>query len=623
MAICGIATTRGGRPVEARELEGMLSLLAVHPDWSPTWASSEDAGFGAVALPATASLWSSDQVLAVFEGDLYNRDELQKTLSVSRPALNPAALLASLFLDEGPACLQRLRGAYSFAIWDHRRKSLLLAVDRFGIKPLYYAKTVSELIFASQPRGLFAGGRVPKSVNRAAIVEYLNFTAVPAPHSAFEGVERLLPGSYLVWEKGQARVARYWEMQYPEDTRSTKKQLAEELLHRMEEAVRLVSAEVTPAQLGCFLSGGTDSSSITGLLTRIIGQPARTFSIGFAEPRFDELGYADVAAQHFHTEHHQSVLGPDATLETIPRIVAAYDEPFGNASVIPTLHCQILARERGARTMLAGDGGDELFGGNERYRTEQIFGFYQRIPSWLRRGLLEPMICRSPISAGIIGKLQRYIQRANLGNPERYCEWLLLQRFPPSRVLAPEMLSQNGNSDLLSIPRALYRAAKTRTELNRLLYVDAQMTLADNDLPKVVRTAELAGVTVRFPYLDHVLAEFSGRIPACLKVRRLEKRYLFKLATRRLLPKAILQKKKHGFGLPIGAWIRSNPRLRGWAEEILMDPRSYQRGYFRREFVEELFRLMDSDNTTYYGDLLWLFLMLELWHRQHIERKAA
>ena len=273
--------------------------------------------------------------------------------------------------------------------------------------------------------------------------------------------------------------------------------------------------------------------------------------------------------------------------------------------------------------MLAGDGGDELFGGNERYSADQIYQVYERIPSFLRSKLIEPLAFGFPKSFKAIGKVQRYIRRANTGHPERYCEWLLLQYFAPDQVLGPEMLPRNGDSDLLAVPRALYESAPAHSVLNRLLFVDAQMTLGDNDLPKVVRTGELAGMSVRFPYLDHRLAEFSGRLPVNLKVRGFEKRYLFKQATRRLLPREVLQKKKHGFGLPIGMWLRSEPRMRGMAEEILLDSRTYQRGYFQRPFIEQLFRLMDEDDKTYFGDLLWLFVMLELWHRRHVEGIAA
>jgi asparagine synthase (glutamine-hydrolysing) len=273
--------------------------------------------------------------------------------------------------------------------------------------------------------------------------------------------------------------------------------------------------------------------------------------------------------------------------------------------------------------LLAGDGGDELFGGNERYREEQIFDFYQRIPQAARRWVIEPALLGNSLTVGPFGKAKNYIRRCNAGNPDRYFRWRLLRRFSPDVVLGSDMPFRNGHSDLLSTARRHYQSAPAKTELNRLLYVDVKMTLGDDDLPKVMQTAEMAGIRVRFPFLDHELAEFSGSLPASLKVRLLEKRYLFKRATRNLLPEAILKKKKHGFGLPIGFWLKNDPQWHAWAKEVLYDPRTYQRGYFRRDFVEKLFSDMQQDATPYFGDLLWVFLVLELWHRQHVEVAAC
>jgi len=286
--------------------------------------------------------------------------------------------------------------------------------------------------------------------------------------------------------------------------------------------------------------------------------------------------------------------------------------------VIPTYQCAKLAREHGIEVLFAGDGGDELFGGNERYRVDQMFDLYQRIPSTLRR-LLEPVIFAAP-AVGWIARGQRYITKSNMPNPERYCQWQLLQAFSPDQIFDSRLPWKNGHRDVLLSMRTHYQSAPAKSELNRLLYIDLKMTLGDDDLQKVGRTAELAGVKVRFPYLDHDLIEFTGSVPANLKVHHLRKRYLFKRATEQLLPAAILQKKKHGFGLPVGFWLRSNPKFREWGKQILFDPRTYQRGYFRREFIEEIYGLMEKDDLTpYYGDLLWPFLMLELWQRRHID----
>jgi asparagine synthase (glutamine-hydrolysing) len=619
MGICGIAVNNGAQPIKHGVLEAMMSELAIGSEYWHAHSDTPRMGLGAVSATGTASLWSSGSVTVVCDADLYNQRELQSGISPDSALVSTAALMATLYLEHGAPFLKLLRGAFALALWDGKSRTLLLCVDRFAIRPLCYTSTSSDIVFASYPRGILASQYVEKKVNSRAILNYFNYNVVPAPETAFAGVNKLNPGHYLIWKNGHQQLTRYWDLQYPGNARGSTKQLAHELLSRMGDAVRVTSTDLDPARTGCFLSGGTDSSSVVGLVTRIKGHPANTFSIGFAENRWNELRYAHLAASHFRTNHTDSILGPEETYQIIPKIVSAYDEPFANSSAIPTYWCAKLAKEHGISVLLAGDGGDELFGGNERYCTDQIFQFYQKVPRSLRQWIIEPAVFASPLSFGLLGKAQRYIRRSNMGHPERYCQWRLLQSFSPEEVLSPCLDRRNGNADLLAVMRAHYNAAPAQSELNRLLYIDVKMTLGDEDLPKVVRTSELAGVNVRFPYLDHPLAEFTGRLPASLKVRGLKKRYLFKVATRDLLPQAILQKRKHGFGLPIGFWLKTNAKLRAMSQDVLLDPKTYQRGYFQRTFIEKLFAHMAQDDSPYFGDLLWTFLMLELWHRRHLE----
>jgi asparagine synthase (glutamine-hydrolysing) len=619
MAICGIVN-REGSSVDTRAIEAMVSVLTVGKGWLAEQSAEPEVGVGATSPTQNTSIWNSEQFLAVTDADIYNEEDLRGSLTPIPEGGNLACLLGLLYLKIGWEFLGELRGIFSLAILDRRTKTLLLATDRFGVKPLCYSATSRGIVFASQPRGILASGRVARAVNHKAILSYLNFTVVPAPLCAFEGITKLPPGTFLLGNAGAVRSSQYWDMQYPEDARSTDNKLASELLERMEEAVGKTLGNTPCSRLGCFLSGGTDSSSIVGLASRIRKSAITSVSVGFAEERFNELNFAMIAAKHFGSQHIISRLGPEDAFRSLPQIAALYDEPFANSSVIATYHCQKTARERGIDVMLAGDGGDELFGGNERYRTHQVYDLYHKVPRVFRQRLIEPVVAHiSPDASGLSGKLRRYIQTSNTPNPERYFRWSMLQYFPPEQILGAAISCRNGDSDLLAVPRSHYRAARTTDELNRLLYIDVKMTLGDNDLPKVVRSAELAGIAVRFPYLDQPLAEFSGRIPANLKVRGFQKRYLFKLATRNLLPKAILQKKKHGFGLPIGMWLKTDPKLRNMAEEVFHDPRTYQRGYFQRKFIDKTFAAMDRDQTPFYGDVLWPFLMLELWYRKHVE----
>jgi asparagine synthase (glutamine-hydrolysing) len=622
MGICGIVTVRDGQPVEPGTLENMVTAMSAGRNWSRKLLTQPHVNLGAAAPSCTISVWQSPRALVVCDADVLNLQELYSSPPSQSASGSAAEAIGRLYLEQGMACLRKLRGSFSVAIWDAQQEELFLAVDQFRIKSLCFASIADSILFAPYPSALFASERVEKQVDLSSISSYINFHVVLAPQCAFLGVTKILPGYYVSWKNGVTQAKQYWDLQYTEEAKGSVRGLAEQLYSQMADSVAKNCNDIPAEECGCFLSGGTDSSSVAGLVARAGKRPVRTFSIGFGEDAFNELGYAHIAQKHFATQHHDSILSPEHALDIIPDIVAAFDEPFANASAIPTYHCCQVAKSYGVKVMLAGDGGDELFGGNSRYATDKMFQLYQHIPGALRRGLIEPMVSSLPASLKFVGKARRYIHRSNIGYPERSAEFAPLYFFPADQVLAPGMPYRNGQEDLLAIPRGYYSDGRAYAELNRQLYVDIKITLSDNDLPKVVHTSEFAGIRVRFPYIDVPLAELSGRLPANLKLRGFEKRYLFKEAVRNLLPQEILQKKKHGFGLPIGVWIRSHPKFRSWAEGILYDPRTYQRGYFQRQFIERLFTLMDGDaSSTFYGDVMWIFLMLELWHRHHVENR--
>jgi len=353
-------------------------------------------------------------------------------------------------------------------------------------------------------------------------------------------------------------------------------------------------------------------------MTRAVGGAVNAFSIGFDEQRFNELEYAEIAARAFGAKHHTYLVSASDCLESLPDIVRSFDEPFGNSSAVATYFCARLAAEHGTTTLLAGDGGDELFGGNERYATDKIFEVYHAIPGPLRSHLIEP-VAKLPINMSPMRKARGYIRRANMRGVERMLSFQFLRTHAAADVFEEEFLRSLNGYDVLEVPSRHYAVAPARDHLDRLLYVDMKITLADNDLPKVTRMSELAGVRTRFPFLDRSVADLSGRIPARLKVKGFEKRYLYKRAFRDLLPREILRKKKHGFGIPVAMWMRSDPRMRELAHDTLLSTRASSRGYFRREFIQELFRKHDAGGEIYYGDTLWTFLLLELWHRQVVD----
>jgi asparagine synthase (glutamine-hydrolysing) len=353
------------------------------------------------------------------------------------------------------------------------------------------------------------------------------------------------------------------------------------------------------------------------MMARMHKGPVNTFSIGFQEQPFNELDYAEITARRFHAKHHTYLVGPDDCFDALPDIVRCFDEPYGNSSAIPTYFCARLAAQNGVKILLAGDGGDELFGGNERYLTDKIFEVYQIIPHFFRKAVIEPSLAAFPWESNIVTKARSYVRRSNLPRIERYFSYAFLCAQSHVEVFEKDFLSALGDYSVLAIPSEHYRRALATDHLDRLLYVDMKITLADNDLPKVTCMSELAGIESRFPFLDRSVAEFSGCIPAALKVKGFQKRYLFKKAFRKLLPIEVIQKKKHGFGIPVSSWMKTDRRMRELLRDTLLSKRALERGYFRRQFIEDLFRNYESDDSTYYGDTLWTFLVMELWH-QHV-----
>jgi asparagine synthase (glutamine-hydrolysing) len=353
---------------------------------------------------------------------------------------------------------------------------------------------------------------------------------------------------------------------------------------------------------------------MAGLLGEVTGEPARTYSIGFEAEGYDEMAYARIAAQHFGTRHHEYYVTPADVVDAIPRIAAVHDQPFGNSSAVPTYFCARLAREDGVHTLIGGDGGDELFGGNERYAMQYLYSLYGDLPRPLRKGVVEPLAFLLP-EAGLVGKVQRYLRNASLPMPARYDHYNLLERLGAATVFTPEFLATVDTAAPAAQAAHAYDAARASSLVNRMLALDLRYTLADNDLPKVMRSCELAGVSVRFPLLSDAVVAFSARLAPDLKLKGTKLRYFFKDALRGFLPDAIITKTKHGFGMPFGIWLGAHPPLRAIALDSLSDLK--RRGIVRPQFIEELTGSHVAEHPGYYGTMVWLLMMLEQWTRQH------
>ena len=528
--------------------------------------------------------------------------------------------LVQLYKREGVEFLRRLRGSFAIALWNPEQKQLILGADPFGTRPLYFWCAKDKIVFAPRISWFAEIAEIPKTVDPNSVYFYINHSFIPAPFTIYKDIRRLEPGQYLVWANGQASIRQYWDMTYAEDGNLSEIAAASMVRSSVEESLRffLQHESHKDGEVGAFLSGGTDSSTLLGLLTQIRAKPTKSFSVGFDEKGYNEIYYARVAGAHFNSLAHEYFVRPKEALEAIPVLAQAYDEPFGNSSAIPTYFCLKMARGAGVKVMFAGDGGDELFAGNERYLTEKVFSLYHQLPRWIRR-------C-TDLSAAIVPavyplrKIKNYVRKANQPAAERFFSYQLYFQDHAEKFLTHEFRDSLDVEFPLQIPKRHYERMDDASPLNRLLYVDLKLAIADNDLFKVNRMAESQGIKVRYPYLDPHVGTASGKIPGGMKIKGWNKRYIFKKAFGNLLPAEILRKKKHGFGLPTGHWLKHDPGFRDLARSLLLDLRSVQRGYFKRSALEELLRLHDAESSSYYGAHIWNFMMLELWHRTHADK---
>ena len=492
----------------------------------------------------------------------------------------------------------------------------VLAVDRFAIQTLCYRVQGGRLQFAACADELADAG---SALDAQAIFDYLYFHVVPSPRTIFQGVHRLPPGHFAVFEDGRLTVAPYWTPRFLEPAKPSFTDLRDEFRQLLRDAV---ARQLDGSKPACFLSGGTDSSTIAGLIGQVAGRPAASYSIGFDAEGYDEMAYARIAARHFNTEHHEYYVTPDDLVRSIGEVAGAHDQPFGNSSALPAYCCARMARDDGVTRLLAGDGGDELFGGNSRYAMQRIFGWYLQLPGGLRKGVMDPLF-GMPAVAGmpLLRKGAGYIRQANTPMPDRLQNYNLLLRLGVQEVLTPAFLSRVSQRAPLDAQRTVWAAAGDVAEINAMLAYDWRFTLAESDLPKVRASTQLAGVTAGYPFLDQALVDFSLRLPAAYKLKGLRLRWFFKEALRGFLPDAIIEKKKKGFGLPFGVWVNRHDGLKQLAVESL---RSFAgRGIVRPEFIDTLLNTHLPAHPGYYGEMVWILMMLEQWLQRHAPRYVA
>jgi len=577
-------------------------------------ASGQQWAFGANRnLLDDVDVYHGADGLAVIEGSPASEDSELRSL-IQQNGLAKACHV--MYRTKGVGFLSRLTGAFSIVIICSGEERVLVARDRIGFKRIYWAVGEHGLGFATNLDQLRDCPTLRLSVDPQAIYDYLYFHVIPSPRTIYKNAHALVPGTYMEYVGGKANTQRFWQVEYGrEDSKLGFATLKSEFRQALN---RCVGNEVgTRSDVGCFLSGGTDSSTLAGVLGEVTEQPARTYSIGFDQQGFDEMEYARLAARHFGTDHHEYYVTPQDIIDVVPEIAGTYGQPFGNSSVIPTFYCARMAGADGVNKLLGGDGGDELFGGNERYATQVLFSWYENIPESLRKYLLEPLANGFPFGDRImpVRKVRRYIEQATVPMPDRLQTYGYLNLIGEDAILEREFLESVDAGDSLRSLQEAYADARAQHIVNKMLALDLKLTLADNDLPKVSQMCELAGVSVGYPFLDQLMIDFSSALPANLKVRRLKIRHFFKEALRDFLPNEIITKQKHGFGLPFGDWLVAHKALGDLAFDSLDGLK--KRGVVRPDFIDDLRSNKLKEHANYYGGLVWVLMILEQWFHAH------
>jgi asparagine synthase (glutamine-hydrolysing) len=506
---------------------------------------------------------------------------------------------------------------FALAIWDQRRGELLLARDRLGKKPLVYRQDLNRLLFASELKSILSVPGVPREIDPGALDEYLTYGYVPPPNTMLRGIRKLPPAHRAIWRDGRLRVERYW--QPPAQANQWHVDAAvEQLRSLLTSAVELRLHSDVP--LGAFLSGGIDSSIVVGLMSRLSQTPVKTFTIGFADPEFDESGFArDVAAMH-GAEHHELRIEPQAA-ELLPKLVWHYDEPFADSSALPTWYVSQLAREH-VKVALTGDGGDELFAGYDRYRAVRLAARIDRLPASIRRGLACGCWQRLPggrSQRSMLRKLKRFLSFVGESPVRRFVDWsAMFSEARRAELYTEEFLAELPGVDPVDYMAGPWRMFSGRDPVTTATLTDL-VTYLPSDLMVKVDIASMAhGLECRQPLLDHRLVEFAAGLPIELKLRRGTSKYLLRQAFNDLLPPSVRKRGKRGFGLPVSAWFRGP--LREIASELLTGATALRRGYFRPDAVR---RLLDEHNSGAFdhGYRLWTLLVLEMWLREWIDDK--
>ncbi len=556
----------------------------------------------------------------VFNGEIYNYRELREGLIERGHELytkSDTEVVLRLYDEQGPDSLQHLRGMFAFAIWDTLDRSLFIARDRVGKKPILYSHQPNgDFIFGSEFTAVLKHPSVLRDVDMEAIDSYMSYLCVPAPQTAFKAIRKLEPGHWLKWKDGKIETKRYWLPDFSKKIKISEEDAIEETTRILRESTRLRMISEVP--LGAFLSGGVDSSAVVALMAQESSTPVKTFSIGFEEEDFSELKYARKVAEHVGAEYHELIVRPNA-LDVLPALVEHYGEPYADSSAIPTYYVSKETRKH-VTVALNGDGGDESFAGYERYMAMEVADLYRSIPRPLRKLFIEGpinLLPSSELKKTRIRDVQRFFTSANEERKERYFRWM--STFKPavkSGLYTEEFARSVADQTASHFLDDWFDRANGSGILDATLLTD-QMTYLPNDLLVKVDIASMANsLEARSPFLDHNLIEFAASLPESLKMNRFRPKYLLKKVAARLVPSEVIYRRKMGFGVPVGRWFRGE--MKDFVRGVLLSEKSLNRGIVRpemiRKYVDE-----HTEGRFDHAFQIWTLLMLELWFQRFID----
>jgi len=555
----------------------------------------------------------------VFNGEIYNYLELREKLEKLGHTFytnSDTEAIVHAYDQFGADCPNHLRGMFAFAIWNERTQELFLARDRVGKKPLLYADVNGKLIFGSEFSALLLHPDISRDIEPEALDYYLSFMCIPAPLTAYRAIHKLEPGHWLRWRNGNIETKRYWQPDFTKKIDISEEEAGERTIEILRDAVRVRLMSEVP--LGAFLSGGIDSSAVVALMSQESTERVKTFSIGFDEQDFSELHHARRVAEHVGADHHEFIVRPDA-VEVLPLLVEHYGEPYADSSAVPTYYVAKETRKH-VTVALNGDGGDESFAGYERYIAMGLTEKYRRVPSFVRESLIRravDLIPTDPTKRSKIKSAQRLLAVVDRPKTGRYMHWMSTFNDETKRPLYSDSFRQQiMSADATGILDTWFKRANGIGVVDAMLLTD-QMTYLPNDLLVKVDIATMAvSLEARSPFLDHHVIEFAASLPQNLKLRGLTGKYLLKKVLRKLLPSENLDRRKMGFGVPIGHWFRG--KMQPFLREVLLSEKALQRGLFKPEAVKQLIELHTRAERDYSAQL-WTLLMLELWFNRFID----